>query len=137
MSTAWAATGRRYIEAGCFVRSLSRGYEGVHDDGTTQVAPVNGLVVDVIDVPDAETGEVERTFVVVEPWAGRVRLRRIPESDVDRDSMEAAGPGQIARVVRQLCEAVALTDRRRLRTGTFTPEHITMLNYAHRLAGLL
>lgn len=136
MSTAWAATDRRFAEPGVWVWSRSRGHEGVHDDGT-QVDPIGGLVVDVIDDRDAETGEVERTFVVADTWRGRVRLRRIPESDVDRDTMEAAAPGQIARVVRQLCEAVALTDRRRRRTGTFTPEHITMLNYAHRLAGLL
>lgn len=133
---ALAATDLRYVEPGVFVWSLSRGHEGVHEDGT-QVDPIGGLVVDVIDATDLETGEVGRTFVVADTWRGRVRLRQLSETDVDRETMEAAAPGQLARVMRQLCEEVALSGKGRLRTGTVTPEHMTMLTYAHRLGGLL
>lgn len=130
------ATDLRYAGVGCLAWSLTRGREGV-DDAGDQVEPVGGLVADVVDQLDAGTGEVQRTFVVVDTWRGRLRLRRLPETDVDRSTMEAAATGQIARVVRQLCEEVALDGRRRLRSGTFMPEHVTMIAYAHRLAELL
>lgn len=130
------ATNLQYAEIGCWCWSRTRGHEGVHEDGS-QVDPVGGLVLDVSEMFDDATGEIVRAFVVADTWRGRLRLRRMPESEVDRDLLEAAGSGEIGRVVRQLCEQVALTDRRRLRTGTFMPEHVTMLTYAHRLAGLL
>lgn len=130
------ATDLRHVDVGCFVWSRSRGHEGVLGDGT-QVDPVGGLVVDVSETVDEETGEVVRAFVVVDTWRGRVRLRRMAEADVDRSTMEAAAPGQIARVVRQLCEEVAIDSRRRLRSGVFTADHVTMVAYARRLAGLL
>lgn len=130
------ATDLRHVDVGVVVWSRSRGREGVFDDGT-QVEPVGGLVVDIVEDADPDTGELAKTFVVVDTWRGRMRLRRLPESDVDRSTMEAAAPGQIARVVRQLCEEVALDKRRRLRSGVFTGEHVTMVSYARRLAGLL
>lgn len=130
------ATDLRHVDVGVVVWSRSRGHEGVFDDGT-QVEPIGGLVVDVTEMVDDETGEMTRAYVVVDTWRGRLRLRRLPEGDVDRSTMEAAAPGQIARAVRQLCEEVALDGRRRLRSGVFTGDHATMVNYARRLAGLL
>lgn len=130
------ATDLRHVDVGVVVWSRSRGHEGVFDDGT-QVEPIGGLVVDIVDEVDPETGEVVRAFVVVDTWRGRLRLRRLPEADVDRSTMEAAAPGQIARVLRQLCEEVALDGRRRLRSGVYVAEHSTLLRYAGRLDGLL
>lgn len=130
------ATDLRHVDVGVVVWSRSRGHEGVFDDGT-QIDPVGGLVVDVTEMVDVETGEMTRAYVVVDTWRGRVRLRRLSEADVDRSTMEAAAPGQIARAVRQLCEEVALDGRRRLRSGVFVAEHATLVAYAQRLVGLL
>lgn len=130
------ATDRRYLGVGCFAWSRSRGHEGILDDGS-QVDPVGGLVLDVSEMVDDSTGEITKAFVVADTWRGRLRLRRMPESDVDHSTMEGAAPGQIAKTIRQLCEEVAIDNRRRLRTGLFTSEHMTLLHYARRLAELL
>lgn len=131
------ATDRRYLGVGCFVWSITRGRDGVQDDGVTQVDPIGGLVVDVVEQLDEGTGELERAFVVVDVWRGRLRLRRVSERDVDRASMEPAGPGELGRYFRMLAKEIALGDRMKLRTGVVRPEHITMATYAHRLAELL
>lgn len=131
------ATDLRYISIGCWAWSSTRGRDGVEDDGVTQVDPLGGLVLDVSETVDRETGEVARAFVVADNYRGRLRLRRLVETEVDRTRMEAAGPGEIARVFRLLCLEIATSDRRRLRTGVVPPEHKTMATYVHRLAGLL
>ncbi|HET7486858.1 MAG TPA: hypothetical protein VFJ85_02950 [Acidimicrobiales bacterium] len=131
------ATAMRYVDVGCYVWSRTRGHDGVEDDGVTQVDPIGGLVVDVSEMIDHDTAEVVRAYVVADTHRGRIRLRRMPETDVNRETVEAAAPGQIAKVWRLLCAEIAYTERRQLRTGIARPEHITMTTYAHRLAGLL
>lgn len=94
-------------------------------------------MVDTIERVDDETGAIERTYVVADHVRGRFTLRRLNATDVDQESMEAAGPGQIARVWRQIHMEIATSNGRKLRSGLVLPEHLTLDAYAHRLAGLL
>lgn len=123
------------VDVGWMVWSRTRGHAGV-DDAGDQMAPIGGVVVDVVTNVD-DHGEVAQTFVVVEVNRGRLRLRRIPEADIDGTTSQRATGRQLSGVIRLLCEDVALTDQRRRRTGDLTPEQFAELIYAWRLGGLV
>ena len=72
---------RPTVEPGMAVWSASR--ERATATGTEGVG---GIVVDVSERLDAETGEVERAFVTVDPYARRTEwpvVRTVAESDVE------------------------------------------------------
>lgn len=137
MTNAHAIGAVALIEPGVIAWSKTRGYEGVGDDGA-QLEPIGGVVVDSWDVPDPETGEVERHLKVLDPYRCRPRLtwHVLPESDVDRSTLDVAGPGTIGKLYRRLCEEVAMKERRP-RTGVVRPEHVELAPIIHRLGSLL
>lgn len=130
------AAGSRTI--GLVVWSKSRGYAGVCDDGS-QVEPIGGVVVEVLDCPDPETGELRRRYRVLDPERIRPRLtwHVVDEDDVDPYTAEPASAATVVKVIRRLCEEVAMRERYRHRTGRFDPDHATLIAYAYRLAGVL
>lgn len=138
MSTAHSIGVVALIEPGVIAWSKTLGYEGVGEDDR-QLEPVGGVVVEVIDTPDPETGELERSFRVLDPYRTRPRLtwHVLRESDVDRETVTVAPPSTIASLVRRLCEEVAIDSRKRPRRGLFMPEHVNLVVTAWRLAGLL
>lgn len=125
------------IGPGVLAWSRTRGYEGVGDDGS-QLEPVGGVVVDSWDVADPETGEVERRLRVIDPYRVRPRLtwHVLAESEVDRSTLDVAGPAMIGKLYRRLCEEVALNGRRP-RSGAVMPEHVELAPIIHRLGSLL
>lgn len=131
MSTAYGVGAVALLQEGCLVWSKTRRDA---DD-----CPVGGLVVEVLDTPDPETGELRRSFRCLDNTRMRPRLtwHVLPEDDVDRSTAQAAATSQIANVVRRLCEEICMKDAHRRRTGLFMPEHLTLLHHAWRLAGLL
>lgn len=136
MSSALAVTDARWVQPGAIVWSTTRGYAGVGDDGS-QLEPVGGVVVEVLDVVDKDTGEAERAFRVIDPFRVRPRLtwHVLVESEVNRETLDAAGPGTIGALYRRLCEEVAMDGHKRRRRST--PEHIDLAPVIHVLASLL
>lgn len=137
MSNAHAIGAVALIEPGVLAWSKTRGYEGVGDDGS-QLEPVGGVVVDSWDMADPETGEVERRLRVLDPYRSRPRLtwHVLDESDVDRETLDVAGPAMIGKLYRRLCEEVAY-NQRKPRSGAVMPEHVELAPIIHRLGSLL
>ena len=136
MSSALAITHVRWAQPGALLWSTTRGYEGVGEDGS-QLEPIGGLVVDVLDVVDKDTGEAERAFRVIDPFRVRPRLtwHVLLESEVNRETLDVAGPGTIGALYRRLCEEVAMDGHKRRRRTM--PEHVELAPVIHVLAGLL
>lgn len=136
MSSALAITDVRFVQPGAIVWSTKRGYAGVGEDGS-QLEPIGGLVVEVLDVIDRETGEAERAVRTIDPYRTRPRLtwHVLVESEINRETLDAAGPGMIGGLYRRLCEEVAMDgNKRRRRT---MPEHVDLAPVIHVLASLL
>lgn len=137
MSTALATTDARWIDLGTVVWSSTRGYEGVDDDGS-QLEPVGGVVVEVLDTVDEATGELGRAFRCLDPYRARPRLtwHVLAESEVDRTTLDVAAPSTIGNLYRRLCEEVAMNGHKR-RSGLVMPEHVALAPHIHRLGSLL
>lgn len=136
MSSALAITDVRWAQPGTVLWSTTRGYAGVGEDGS-QLEPIGGMVVEVLDVVDQENGDVERAFRVIDHFRTRPRLtwHVLLESEVNRETLDTAGPGTIGALYRRLCEEVAMDgNKRRRRT---MPEHVDLAPVIHVLASLL
>jgi hypothetical protein len=100
--------------------------------------PVGGVVLDVVDLVDTETGERQRAFVTIDPYRTRPRLsfHRLAEADVAGDAIELPEPSRCAALARRLCEEVAIDGHKR-RTGLLEPRHAEYVVFAHRLVGVV
>lgn len=68
--------------------------------------PLGGVVVEIEDVPDAETGEVERWFTCLWMVGPKVQARRIAEAEVLQSGVQATDGSRIARIVKALAGEV-------------------------------
>jgi hypothetical protein len=84
------------IEPGCLI------YSSTIVRSTPNLLPAGGVVVEVEDFADAEAGERERRYHVLDPWYKPVAHRVIAEWDVDRRTIEVASHSVLARLVRSL-----------------------------------
>jgi hypothetical protein len=103
-------------------------------------APLGGVIVEVLESTSPETGEIRRSYRVIDPFRLRPSLcwHVLAEEEIDRTlPPQVATSDRVAKVIRRLCEEVAMRERYRCRTGRFAPEHITLVAYAYRLAGVL
>ena len=68
---------------------------------------LGGVVVEINDVLDPETGEIARWFTCLDPYgAGRVKVHRIAEADVNQDGVEATANSRIANLNKRLAKEV-------------------------------
>lgn len=117
---------------GLFAWSTTRRYD---DD-----SPVGGIVVEVMDGHDPDTGEAGTWLRTIDPYRARPVLtwHVLDEGEVDRATVAPADAFTLAAVIRRLCEEVAMRDQHRQRgRGRCPAEHVTLIAYAHRLAGAL
>lgn len=100
---------------------------------------LGGVIVDVVDVVDPETGEMVRSYKVQSYDAGRLVLPLLAEADVDPTRTEAASAGPVADAIRALCAeiAVASGSRPRLRKGAMSSFHAGLVAHVFHLAGVL
>lgn len=102
------------IEPGCtlYAKGLRRqgGWDGADHKG--------GTVIDTYDSTDSDTGEIVRTWIVIEPWRGRIACWHINEDQVDRDGVTGPDAGHLRKLVRQC--ARELCDHTAGRKGVFT-----------------
>lgn len=97
------------IQPGVIVWSTKRGYAGVdsvEDDKPGE--PIGGVVIKVTEQVNRETGEVERSFLVLDHTRTRPRLRfrTMLESEIDRDTVEAADLAVLRRLWRRCGEDI-------------------------------
>lgn len=68
---------------------------------------LGGVVVHIEDVPNPETGEIERFFTCLDPYgAGPVKVRRLAEAEVSPTSVEATANSRITNLVKRLAGEV-------------------------------
>ncbi len=96
--------------------------------------PAGGTIVEVLDIPDALTGELVRRYRTVALSGRQLDWHLLGEDDVAE-----AVPGRrtdiVIEVICALLREVAM-DGARLRKR-LTPAHITLIGYARTLAGVL
>lgn len=97
-------------------------------------ASVGGVVVEITEGHDAETGEAFRRYLTVERFRSRLAWHVIAEDDVG----EAHPPdaGFVSDTVRALLGEVAMLGCRP-RTGRIGDLHRTYVAYAYHLVGVL
>ena len=70
--------------------------------------PLGGVVVEIQDVPNPETGEFERYFTCLDPYGGgKVRVHRLSESEVLPTGIEATTNSRIVNLIKRLACEVA------------------------------
>lgn len=70
--------------------------------------PLGGVVVEIEDVPNLETGEFERFFTCLDPVGGvPVTARRIAEAEVRPAGVEGTASARLTKLVRRLAEEIA------------------------------
>lgn len=68
---------------------------------------LGGVVVEINDVPDYQTGEVERFFTCLDPYGGGpVKVRRLAESEVTANSVGATTNSRITNLIKRLGKEV-------------------------------
>lgn len=69
--------------------------------------PLGGVVVELEDVPNAETGEIERWFTCLSLGYGpKVEVRRIAEAEVLQTGVQATDGSTITKLVKKLAGEV-------------------------------
>lgn len=117
------------IEPGCILWSARRHHSDTQpEDG--------GVVYDITDAADADTGEIERLYHCASVWRGTVHLSTVRAVDVDRGSMLGPSSAELKQLVRraagQLCDCLA---KRRL--APFGRHDRLMATVVHRLMPLV
>lgn len=112
------------IEPGVEVWSTKRGHAGgdsIDDDKPGE--PIGGVVVRVTEQWNRETGEQERAFLCIDPTRTRPRLRfrTLLESEIDRETCQAADLATIRRLWRRCGEDIAFVRRPRDGGWQMTP----------------
>ena len=137
MSGAYAASVVALAEVGVTVWSRTRGYAGVGEDGT-QLEPIGGVVLDVVEVLDRETGEIKRALRVLDPTRTRpLRFHVLHESEVDPDTLEPPSTSRCVALIRRLAEELAFNERGKRRGGLFHPEHAELVADMGRLVSVV
>jgi hypothetical protein len=106
-----------YVDVGCVVWSTERTRTLPFGD-----SPLGGLVVEVVEKMNQETGEVDRAFLCFDHQATKPRIHwsTIAEREVDRHAIEAAAPSVLANAWRRLGEEVAYSKSLVRRRGPAT-----------------
>lgn len=69
---------------------------------------LGGVVVEITDDVDRETGEVVRTFTCLDPYGGGpVKVRHIAENEVRQSGIEATDGARLTRLVKRLAAELA------------------------------
>jgi hypothetical protein len=69
--------------------------------------PLGGVVVEIEDVPDPETGEIERYFTCLSLGYGpKVEVRRIAEAEVLQTGVQATDGSTLTKLVKKLAGEV-------------------------------
>ncbi len=64
---------------------------------------LGGVVVEITDAVDRETGEIARTFTCLDPYgSGPVKIRQLAESEVRQSGVEATDGSRLAKLVKRL-----------------------------------
>jgi hypothetical protein len=110
-----------FVDVGCRVYSTERRRATSNDE-----VPVGGLVVDVTEKLDRETGETDRAFLVFDDQQSRpfIRWAVLREVEVDRGLIEAVDTGALARAWRRLAEDIHLSAPHRPRRGPGLPAEV-------------
>lgn len=111
------------VEPGCSVWSEKR---------TRVEEPLGGVVIEIIDVRDEDTGFPVRSFRTINPYEPLgVAIRVLSEAEISRDGMEAPESSRIAKQIRRLAEAVAKGK------GPLVQRDRDYVAYMHRLMGVV
>lgn len=108
-----------FVDVGVEVWSKDRQWAG-----GAQAGPIGGIVVAVTEKGDQETGEVDRAFLVIDPYTTRPYLRwaHLSEREVDRQNLNAPPTNTLWRLWRRCAEAIAYTGPYKRRTGPAVAE---------------
>lgn len=122
------------IQPGVEAWSTKRGYAGADSiDDEKPGQPVGGLVLRVTEQLNKETGELERAFLCADHTRTRPYLHTclLVESEIDRDTVQAADLADIRRVWRRAAEYLAFSRRYHDRTGPAVAEEarLTLVIY--------
>lgn len=87
-----------------------------------------GIVVSVTEALDQETGEVNRTFVCVDPYSTRPYLQWsvLREAEVDRESVGVVNTTRLANLWRRLAEDVVFSAPHKRRRGMALPLEVRL-----------
>lgn len=112
------------IRPGCCVWSSRR--------SDWQLNPVGGVVVSITETRDAETGEVGRAFLTLNPYSARgyIESRAIRAEEIGPDGAEEPVRSLVAGVARRLARQVA--DGR----GALDDNDAEWCAWLYRLAGV-
>ena len=92
----------------------------------------SGVVIDVVDSEDRETGERRRSYAVLHP--GTLARHVIAEDDVERETVRVAASSEVVTLIRRICREVHHpTGSRAPASGVFRPEHRRLIVEAFRL----
>lgn len=111
------------VELGCWCWVA-----GVADELIADELAVGGIVYDMTDIADPETGEVTRTYHLVASYRGQVRWHALRASQVGEVGLP--NTATIRSTVRALCRQIAGG------RGAFTSGDVKALDVARRLTSL-
>lgn len=113
------------LELGCSVWSTTR---KDHREN-----PLGGVIIDIFDKLDQETGEVERAFRCIDSYNLRpfVQVHVLVESEVDRGALEGPDNARLRKIIRRLAEDIAKGK------SSLTSLELDHIAWIHKLAGVV
>lgn len=113
------------LELGCSIWSTER--KNHRDE------PLGGVIVDIFDKRNEDTGFVERAFRCIDPYSLRpfIQLHVLVESEVDREALEAPDNARLRKIVRRLAEDIAKGK------SSLTTHDLDAIAWIHKLAGVV
>lgn len=114
------------LEPGCSVWSTERTWAG----GEYRF-PLGGTIIDVLDKADPETGELVRSFRVLERQRGRAVTHVLAETELNRDDIKLPNPGSMRTLIRGM--ALELHQS----TGPMTQREVDLLTWMQKLMRLV
>lgn len=112
----------QFVDVGCIVWSAKRGYAGVDEITDEQLEPVGGVVVAVTEKLDHDTGEIDRSFLVVDHTRTHPYLRwnTLTELEVNKAAIEWPDVQIHVRLWRRLAEDIVCSAPHKHRKGVAT-----------------
>lgn len=111
-----------FVDIGCVVWSAKRGYKGVDEFTDDQVEPIGGVVIAVTEKLDTDSGEIDRSFLVVDHTRTRPFLRwnTLTELEVNKAAIEWPDSQVHVRLWRRLAEDIVCSAPHKHRKGVAT-----------------
>jgi hypothetical protein len=113
------------LEIGCAVWSTER--KNHREEG------LGGVIVDIFDKHNEDTGYVERAFRCIDPYSLRpfVQVHVLVESEVDREALEGPESARLRKIIRVLAEGIAKGK------GALSTQDLEHGAWIHKLMGVV